>query len=86
MSPQMLALLPILFAATAPKPGLLVSAKWLAANQHDSRVVVLHIARDQGDYDKGHISGARFTNPRCSMAGSQAGRPSAMPCRPRPQS
>ena len=60
MSPQMLALLPILFAATAPKPGLLVSAKWLAANQHDTRVVVLHIARDQADYDKGHISGARF--------------------------
>ena len=53
-------LLPILLAANAPNADLLVTAEWLAANRHNPRVVVLHIARDRGDYDRGHVPGARF--------------------------
>lgn len=53
-------LLPLLLATAEPNPNLLVSANWLAANTQHPRVVVLHIARDQADYNQGHIPGARF--------------------------
>ncbi len=54
-------LLPLLLAVVGePNPNLLVSAGWLAANARSPRVVVLHIARDQADYNQGHIPGARF--------------------------
>ncbi len=53
-------LLPLLLAANAPNPNLLVTAEWLAANRQNPRLVVLHIGRDRADYDRGHIPGARF--------------------------
>lgn len=53
-------LLPLLLAANAPNPNLLVTAQWLAANRQNPRVVVLQIGRDRSDYDRGHIPGARF--------------------------
>lgn len=45
-----------LFAAS----NLLVSTQWLAAHLRDPRVVVLHVARERGAYDAGHIPGACY--------------------------
>lgn len=46
--------------AVAPNPELLVSAQWLAGNRLSPNVVVLHVARERTDYERGHIPGARF--------------------------
>jgi len=44
-----------------PKPReILVSADWLAKHHADSSVVILHVAREKGEYDAGHIPGAIF--------------------------
>jgi len=47
-------------AAPAVRSEMLVSTGWLAGRLEDPRVVVLHVARERGDYDRGHIPGARF--------------------------
>lgn len=52
------------FAGHAPNRDLLVSADWLAQHQGDRHLVLLHVAREQADYDKGHIPGARFVSAR----------------------
>ena len=39
---------------------MIVSTSWLAAHLNDPKVVVLHVAREQAHYEKGHIPGARF--------------------------
>ncbi len=67
----MLTLALMVLTATSPKPvgpvptgstaaDLLVSPAWLATRTRDPGVVVLHVARNRADYDKGHIPGARF--------------------------
>lgn len=53
-------LLPLLLVTGAQNRDLLVSAGWLRANQKNPRLVVLHVARDRADYDRGHIPEARF--------------------------
>lgn len=47
-------------AAPQPRPGVIVSTAWLAANLNASGVAVLHVARDRSAYDAGHIPGARL--------------------------
>jgi thiosulfate/3-mercaptopyruvate sulfurtransferase len=54
----MLALITLL--SMAPNPELLVSVEWLAAHRTDPEIVILHVARERADYDKGHVPGARF--------------------------
>src|SRR5687768_10613795 len=39
---------------------MIVSTAWLAAHLNDPKVVVLHVARERGHFDEGHIPGARF--------------------------
>lgn len=47
--------------APAPlKSQMLVSTQWLADHLHDPQVVVLHVAKNRADYDRGHLPGARF--------------------------
>jgi thiosulfate/3-mercaptopyruvate sulfurtransferase len=50
--------------ASSPAPAvrseMLVSTEWLAGRLGDPKVVVLHVARERADYDKGHVPGARF--------------------------
>lgn len=45
---------------TAAPADLLVSAVWVSRHRTDAAVVILHIAREKEDYDKGHVPGARF--------------------------
>ena len=56
----------LLLAATlfAPSPdSLVVSTSWLAAHQADPDLVILHLAMDKAEYDRGHVPGARWANP-----------------------
>ena len=39
---------------------MLTSTQWLADHLNDPNVVVLHVAKDRAEYEKGHIPGARF--------------------------
>jgi thiosulfate/3-mercaptopyruvate sulfurtransferase len=55
----MLATAPAALAQTSPREAMLVTADWLKAHAQDENLVVLHVG-DRGDYDKGHIEGARF--------------------------
>ena len=57
-------LLAVAFAAAKPNPDLLVGVDWLAKHQGDANLVLLHIARERADYDKGHLPGARFVQSR----------------------
>jgi thiosulfate/3-mercaptopyruvate sulfurtransferase len=53
-----LALLPAWsHAQTAP---LLVSTEWLQQHLRDPKLVVIHTAAQKGDYDAGHVPGARW--------------------------
>ncbi len=48
----------------APKgDSLLVSTSWLAAHRADPELVILHLAMDRAEYDRGHVPGARWVNP-----------------------
>ena len=40
--------------------GMLVTTAWLQEHFADPDLVVLHVGRDRGEYDAGHIPGARF--------------------------
>src|SRR5690348_504854 len=44
----------------AVRSDLVVSTEWLAQHLHDPNLAIIHIAEKRGDYDKGHIPGARF--------------------------
>jgi len=57
----MLALL--LVALAAPADSLVVTPDWLAAHRSDPGLVILHVAMDRADYERGHIPGARWVNP-----------------------
>jgi thiosulfate/3-mercaptopyruvate sulfurtransferase len=48
--------------------SLLVSTAWLAAQQADPGLVVLHVAMDRAEYDRGHVPGARWLDPHHLMA------------------
>jgi thiosulfate/3-mercaptopyruvate sulfurtransferase len=50
----------IVMAAPATRSDLLVSTDWLAQHLKDPKLVILHVARERGAYDGGHIPGARF--------------------------
>lgn len=53
--------------AIASPDSLLVPAEWLAAHRTDPGVVVLHVAMNRADYDRGHIPGARYLDPHKLM-------------------
>jgi thiosulfate/3-mercaptopyruvate sulfurtransferase len=42
------------------RTDMLVSTDWLAEHLNDPNVIIIHFARYKGDYDRGHIPGARF--------------------------
>jgi thiosulfate/3-mercaptopyruvate sulfurtransferase len=51
----------VIRAATADvQTRMLVSTHWLAQHLNDSRVIVLHVAREHAHYDAAHLPGARF--------------------------
>jgi len=64
---------------TASPDSLVVTTGWLAAHRGDPDLVILHVAMDRGDYDRGHIPGARWLNPHelLSMAPPGSELPSA---------
>ena len=47
-------------AARAAADTVIVSSSWLADRLADPSLVILHVAGSRGDYDSGHIPGARF--------------------------
>jgi thiosulfate/3-mercaptopyruvate sulfurtransferase len=49
--------------AAAPRDDLVVTAAWLAQHANDPDLVLLHVG-DKGEYDTGHIPGARFVSLR----------------------
>jgi len=56
----------LLLAAALLSPradSLVVSTSWLAAHGADPDLVILHLAMDRAEYDKGHVPGARWVNP-----------------------
>ena len=42
------------------KGQVFVTTEWLAAHINDPSVIVLNVAQNRRDYEKGHIPGARF--------------------------
>lgn len=46
--------------AQARRVPVLVSTDWLARRLRDTTLVIIHTAASRGDYDAGHIPGARF--------------------------
>jgi thiosulfate/3-mercaptopyruvate sulfurtransferase len=46
--------------AAAQNTPLLVSTSWLEQHLRDPKLVVIHTAAQKGDYDAGHIPGARW--------------------------
>jgi thiosulfate/3-mercaptopyruvate sulfurtransferase len=65
-------------AAPGVNTSLLVGAGWLAANLSDPDLVVLHVGRDRGQYDVGHVPGARFL-PVGSLLVERDGIPNELP-------
>jgi thiosulfate/3-mercaptopyruvate sulfurtransferase len=62
---------PVLFAAALLLPAtdsMLVSTAWLSAHRSDPDLVLLHVAMEKAEYDRGHIAGARFLDPHRLMA------------------
>ena len=57
-------------------PEMLVSAQWLAEHLNDPKVVVLHVADKQSEYDAGHIPSARLLKLDDFIAGEDAELPS----------
>jgi len=55
----------ILAALLAVSPGdsMLVSPEWLAAHRTDPNLVILHVSMDKAEYEREHVSGARWLNP-----------------------
>jgi thiosulfate/3-mercaptopyruvate sulfurtransferase len=54
-------LFPIILVAASPvRREMLVSTEWLAQHLSDPKIVILHVGRDRGIYDAGHIPGARY--------------------------
>ncbi len=49
--------------ATSPGDSLLVSPEWLAAHRADPGLVILHVSMDKADYEREHVSGARWLDP-----------------------
>ncbi len=54
-----LTLLATPYVAAAQLP-VLVDAKWLDRHLADASVVVLHVSNGRGEYDAGHVPGARY--------------------------
>jgi len=59
-------MLPLVVAALLAAPAadsMLVSAAWLAAHRTDRDLVILHVSMDKAEYDRAHVSGARWLDP-----------------------
>lgn len=59
MHPLMLAVL----VAVSPGDSMLVSPEWLAAHRTDRGLVILHVSMGKDDYQREHVSGARWLDP-----------------------
>jgi thiosulfate/3-mercaptopyruvate sulfurtransferase len=57
---------------------LLVSSEWLSGRTQDPGVVVLHVGSDRGEYERGHIPGARFL-PLSAIVTERDGVPNELP-------
>jgi thiosulfate/3-mercaptopyruvate sulfurtransferase len=55
----------------AAHPEMLVSTQWLADHLNDPKVVVVEVADERTEYDKGHIPGARFLSSDDHIVGHQ---------------
>lgn len=51
---------PLQPAQPPARSEMLVSAQWLSEHLNDPGIVILHVAKDKADYEKGHIPGAHF--------------------------
>jgi len=51
------------FLAVSPGDSLLVSPEWLAAHRTDRGLVILHVSMEKAEYDREHVSGARWVDP-----------------------
>ncbi len=71
----MIAYFTALFALTAATPAdsLLVSTSWLSQHLKDPNLVIVHLAMDRREYDKGHIPGARYSHPRAFFTSADPG-------------
>lgn len=55
----MIAIVAAALFALAAKQEMVVSSEWLNAHLNDPLVTIVEVG-DRGDYDAGHIPGARF--------------------------
>lgn len=70
-------LLPVVGTAQTNQP--LVSVGWLEAHLKDPKVVVIHTAGQKGDYDAGHIPGARWIAWQAFTVSQQGGLSTELP-------
>jgi 3-mercaptopyruvate sulfurtransferase SseA len=49
--------------AASPGESMLVSPEWLAAHRTDRGLVILHVSMGRTEYDREHVSGARWVDP-----------------------
>jgi thiosulfate/3-mercaptopyruvate sulfurtransferase len=65
----------ILAALIAASPGdsMLVSPEWLAAHRTDRGLVILHVSMDKAEYDREHVSGARWVDPHALIRSGPPG-------------
>jgi thiosulfate/3-mercaptopyruvate sulfurtransferase len=65
--------------SAAQSAPLLVSADWLQQHLRDPKLVVIHAAGQKGDYDAGHIPGARWLPWQAYTVAQQNGLSTEMP-------
>jgi thiosulfate/3-mercaptopyruvate sulfurtransferase len=59
----MISVLMAALVSAAPGDSMLVSAEWLSAHRTDPGVVILHVSMDRNEYEREHVSGARWLDP-----------------------
>ena len=63
----------LLAALVTAGDSMVVSTAWLAAHARDPDLVILHVAMEREEYDRGHIAGARWVNPHDLMSNTPPG-------------
>lgn len=59
--------------AVAPGDSMLVTPEWLAAHRTDPDLVILHVSMDRTEYEREHVSGARWVDPHSLIRGGPPG-------------
>ncbi len=55
------------------RDSLLVSTDWLAEHHGDADLVILHVAMERAEYERGHVPGARWLDPHQLIADGPPG-------------